>query len=257
MKMDFDFVFVLSAKVAAFVVFVYGLIVFADQGAGQLFKGGVAYVVSPYIWGSNNTWPLAGGWAVVGLVMAMIGFLVLRFSSRQSDFSSDIPYFWPFLRALVDTLILFFALCLTWEILLSYYEPTLMFMQVIQYLDGTGITNNFVLNFSAIMLVLLWTFKLRSRLFRWLPSWVTSRKFTLRFGALSLSVGLALFVTAIYMANSSNIVGILSQPPYISCSEECYFVGTLDLAGGVVGVIFVVVGLLVSMERLLAREPVP
>lgn len=55
--MDFDSVALLSAKLAALALFVYRLIVFADQGAGELIKGGVAYVVSPCIWGSSVAWP--------------------------------------------------------------------------------------------------------------------------------------------------------------------------------------------------------
>ena len=252
--MGHNSVLVLSAKLAAFALFVYGLIVFADLGAGQL-KGGGAYVVSPYIWASNSGWPFNGLQAFQGLLMALAGFFVLRYKPRANDISSEISYVWPSLRAFLDTLILFFVLCLTWEVLLSAYEPGTMYMQVIQYLDGTGISNMFVMNLSAIMLALLSAFKLRSFLFGWLPPWLTPKRSTLGFGLLCLSIGAVVFAVALYLANSSNIVSNLVEPSFLSCNEECYFAGTLDLAGGGVGAILALVGVIVLMERLFPREP--
>jgi uncharacterized membrane protein len=254
--MDLDSAIVLSAKLAALALFVYGLIVFADQGAGELMKRGAAYVVSPYIWDSSFAWPEAGFVAFQGLLMALTGFFVLRLKPKKSDFSSEISYAWPFLRALLDTLILFFALCLTWEVLLSIYEPGTMYMQVIQYLYGTGISNVLVMNFSAIMLAFLSAFKLRSLLFGWLPPRLTPKSFTLGSGFLSLSLGVVIFVIALYSANSLNVVSILTQPHYFSCNEECYFVGTLDLVGMGVGAILALIGAIVSVERLFPRERV-
>jgi hypothetical protein len=253
--MDFDSVIVLSAKLAAMALFVYGLIVFTDQAAGALMKGLVAYVVSPYIWGSSWAWPLNGFVAFQGLLMTLTGFFALRFKSKKSDISSEISYVWPFLRAFLDALILFFALCLTWEVLLSVYEPGAMYMQVIQYLNGTGISNTLVMNFSAVMLALLSVFKLRSLLFGWLPPWLSPKRFTLGFGLLSLSIGSVIFVIALYLANSFNMVSILAQPR--NFSEECYFLGTSDLAGVGVGAILALVGAIVSTERLFPREPIP
>jgi hypothetical protein len=252
---DSDSAVVLSVKLAALALFVYGLIVFADQGAGELIKGGVAYVVSPYIYGSSLAWPLAGEEAFQGLLMALAGFFVLRFKSKESDFSPEPSYLWPFLRAFLDTLILFFAWCLTWEVLLSMFKPGMMYIQVIQYLLATGISNTFVMSLSAIMLILLSAFKLRSFLFSWLPPWLTSKGFTLGFGILSLSLGVVVFVTALYLANSFNIASLLARPRDFSCNEACYFACTLDLVGEGAGAVLAFVGVIVSIERLFPREP--
>ena len=257
--MDFDSVTALSVKLAALALLVYGLIVFADLGAGELIKRRVDYVVSPYIWGSSVAWPEAGFMALLGLLIALAGFFVLRFKPKKSDFSGEISHLWPSLRALLDTLILFFALCLTWEVLLSIYEPGTMNMQVIQYLDGLGISNIFVMNLSAIMLVFLSAVKLRNPLFGWLPRWPTPRRFTLGFGFLSLSLGAVISVITFYLASSLIVSiltqGTLAQPRYFSCNEECYLVGTLDLAAGSVGAVLALVGVIVSTERLFPRKP--
>lgn len=253
--MDFDSAIALSAKLAAWALFVYGLIVFSDQAAGELIKGGVAYFVSPYIWGSGVPWPLAGSMALLGLLGALIGFFVLRFKSREEDFTSEASYVWPLLRAFIDTSILFFAICLTWEVLLSIHKPGMMYIQVIQTLNGTGMTNMLVMDSSAIMLVLLAAFKMRHVLFGWLPPWLTSKRFTLGFGFLSLSLGAAILVIALHLASSFNVVNILAQPRYLSCNEECYFAGTLDLVAGCVGAVLAIVGLIASTERLIQREP--
>jgi drug/metabolite transporter superfamily protein YnfA len=244
----------LLAKLAASALFVYGFIAFADLGAGELAHGGGAYIVSPYIWGSHGGWPLQGLWAFEGLLMALTGFFVLRFKPKESDLPSEIPYVWPFVRAFFDTLILFFAVCLTWEVLLSICEPDTMYMQIIQFLAGTGISNTFVMNLSAIMLILLMAFKLRSFLFGWLPPWLSPKGFPLGFGFLSLCLGVVIIVVAFSLANSSNVVSVLAQPRYFSCNEECYFAGTADLVGGIVGVFLALLGLIVSMERLFSRE---
>jgi hypothetical protein len=257
--MDLDSVITLSVKLVASALLVYGFIVFADQGAGELTKRSVGYFISPYIWGSSVAWPEAGFQALLGLLMALAGFFVLRFKPKKSDFSGEISYLWPSLRAFLDTLILFFALCLTWEVLLSIYEPGTMNMQVIQYLDGLGISNIFVMNLSAIMLVFLSAFKLRNSLFGWLSRWLTSKGFTLGFGFLSLSLGAVISVITFYLANSLIVSiltqGTVAQPRYFSCDEQCYLVGTLDLAAGSVGAVLALVGVIVSTERLFPRKP--
>lgn len=252
--MDFDSIIALSAKLAALALFVYGLIIFADQAAGQLITGRVAYVVSPFIWGSSWDWLGAGAIAFDGLLMASAGFLALRFKPKRSDSTNEFAYLWPFLRALLDTLILFFTFCLTWELLLFTYEPDTMYMQVIVPLRGSVISNMFVMNFSAIMLALLSGLKLRRFLLGWLPPWPTSKRFALSFGLLSLSLGTVIFVIAFYLANSFGTVSTLAYPRYFSCDEECYFVSTLDLTLGGIGAILVLVGAIVSIERLLPRE---
>ena len=253
--MDLPTPVVILAKLAALALFVYGFVAFVDQAGGQLLNGGVTYLKSPYIWGSYMGYPLNGFYAFQGLLMALAGFFVIRINPKESDIYGDVSYFWTFLRALVDTLILFFALCLVWEVLLSIYEPAQMYLQVIQFLRGTNLSNTFVMNYSAIMLAVLSVFKLRGSLFGWLQPRLTSKKFNLGFGFMSLSFGTAIFVISLYLANSFNILSILAMPGRFSCNEGCYFVGTLDVAGGGLGVVFAVVGLIVSMERQFSREP--
>lgn len=245
----------LTARVGGLFLFVYGLAVFADQGAGELIKRGVAYFVSPYIWGSNFTWPRAGFIAFEGLMASLFGFFVVRFKPRQSDSTSEISHFWPFMRAFNDTLVLFFGLCVVWEALLSVYEPHAMYIQVIQYLYGTGITNYFVLNFSLAMLVVVGVFRLRGVLFVWLPPAVSPKKLTLGFGLLTLAAGAAILTTSVILADSYNVVGTLAQPLYYSCQEKCYLMNTLVFVGLGVGVVMLLAGGIIAMERLFPREP--
>ena len=244
----------LTARIGGLFLFVYGLAVFADQGAGELIKRGVAYFVTPYIWGSNFAWPHAGFIAFEGLLMSLLGFFVIRFKPRQSDSASDISHFWPFMRAFNDTLFFFFGLCVLWEGLLSIYEPHAMYIQVIQYLDGTGITNFFVLNFSLAMLAVVAVFRLRGVLFGWLPSAVSPRHLTLGFGLLTFAVGGAVLTVSTYLADSFNVLGVLAQPLYYSCTESCYLMNTFDFVGLGVGVLMMIAGGIISMEKMFPRE---
>jgi len=243
------------ARVGGLFLFVYGLAIFVDQGAGELIKRGVAYFVSPYIWGSNFTWPHAGFIAFEGLITSLFGFFVVRFKPRQSDSASEISHFWPFMRAFNDTLVLFFGLCVIWEALLSVYEPHAMYIQVIQYLYGTGITNFFVLNFSLAMLTVVGVFRLRRLLFGWLPLFVSPKKLTLGFGLLILATGAAILTASIFLADSYNVVGVLAQPLYYSCQEGCYLMNTFAFVGMGVGVVMLLSGGIITMERLFPREP--
>jgi len=253
--MDLERVISRIVRIGALALFVYGIIVFADQAAGELILRGVALVVSPYIWGSPSPWPLAGFQAFIGLMWALVGFFVFRLKPAESDFRSEMSYFWTILRALEDVVTLFFGLCLVWEILLLIYEPSAMYLQVIQFLAGTGISNMFVMNFSGIMLTFIVVFRLRGRFLHRFPPWMFPEKSTLRFGLLALLVGALTFFVALSLAQSFNFVNVLSQPRTFSCREECFFSATLDLTMAGLGAVALIVGAITSMERLFPREP--
>lgn len=262
--MDSDSIILQSAKLVGLLLFVYGLIVFANEGAGELLIGGVALVVSPYIWGSSWAWPGCGVAASQGLLLALTGFFVLRLKTKRSDFASEVGYVWPFLRAILDTLILLFAWCLTWEVLLSIFEPGAGYLGVTEFFYSAGVTNTFVMYFSAIMLPLLSAFKLGSYLrergrlgtlgeaWRRLVPKVVSRRFTLSIALLSLSLGAVILLIAFYFANPFNILDTFNG--FFYCNEECYFMGTLDFVGAGVGAILMVVGAVASIELLLPGE---
>lgn len=241
----------LSIRLAGLVLFVYGLLIFGDLGAGVLKGRDAGYIVTPYIWDSSSGWPTNGLIAFEGLLMGLAGLFIVRLRPKESDFSRELPYAWPLLRALTDTLIVFFAACLTWEILLYALMPGVMYMQVIQYFAGIGISNWFVLNLSAIVLALLTVIRLRGVLFGWLPNWSTPGKFTLASGLLSLSGGAAVLAVASWLASYYDMAEALVR---VSCSEECSLMGASDLVAESVGVVLILLGAMVSVERLLPRD---
>lgn len=233
-------------------LFVYGLIVFVDQTAGQLENTGKGLLVSPYIWASNVSWPTNGFLAFGGLLMALTGFFFLCLKAERSRDPNG-AIITHLLRTVADTLILFFAVCLCWELFLSTLQPETMKLQIIQLLSGTGISNIFVLNFSAISLPIMLAIKMRGSIVRWLSRWPIPRKLASNPGLSYLSFGALTAAVAFEVANSFNTFTAISQP--ISyCGEICYFIGTLDLVGGIAGVILSGIGIMVLTERLFPRE---
>jgi hypothetical protein len=236
-------------RLVALAFLVYGLIIFANEGAGELFARGNAFVVSQFIWGSSWVWPDSGVAASVAFLMAMTAFFIIRFKPKDTDFSSEIDYVWTFLRALFDTLLLSLAWCLAWTVSVFIFEPIAMSEQLTEYLLGTGITNTFVMYFSAMMLGLLWALKLRRQLFGWLPPFPTSRRFNLGIRLLPLSLGAVIFRIALSYTNPFYFLGLTANG-YVYCYGDCYSRLAYVGVGWVSGLLLMLVGAMTLIENL-------
>ncbi len=242
-----------ASRVAGILLLAYGLLVFGDQGAGELKTGGKALFSNLFIYGSAVRWPAAGFEALQGLVLALVGVFILRLKPRDRD-PSELSSLWMVMDAGADSLTFFFGVCFVWVILVYVREPGELGAQVIQYLYGTPITNILVFNLSAIMLALLGVYRARRRVFRWLPSWFATGAEGLRFGTALVCLGVLILAAATYAGISIDSFGVLLKPLGSACSEGCYFVSTSDLVAAGVGAVMFLVGTIVSTERLFPRE---
>lgn len=81
---------------------------------------------------------------------------------------------------------------------------------------------------------------------------MVARRFTLGIGIVSL--GCAILLIALYFANPFKILDTFNGTTFF-CNAECYFKGMLDFVGAAAGVILVLAGFVILMERLFPREP--
>ncbi|MGD0146659.1 MAG: hypothetical protein ABSB53_07405 [Nitrososphaerales archaeon] len=249
-----------SVRLVGLAVFLYGFIVFADEGAGEFWAHGNAFVISPFIWGSSWGFPHSGFAAFEGLLIALTGFFVL--SLRESDVLNEVDMTSTLFWALIDTLILFFTWCLAWTLLVLKIEPAFMTLQVTQFIRSTGfeVSNIFVMYFSAVTLVLLFAFRLGSILIeRGILSVNLSRRSTLGIGLLVLALGVVIFGIAFNYSNPLRLMDVAGKGPnaYISCSEACYSRFELAFSEWLSAALLTLVGTIISVECLFPREARP
>ncbi len=237
----------------------YGFIVFADEAVSELIDQGAllkgnAYYRSPLILGSNWGWPGSGVAATYGLLITILGFFVLRMRADKPDVDFFHNYVLGFIATGYDALMLFFAWSLVWTLLLSVYQPGVMYTHVTQYLSGTGITNTFVMEFSAVALAGLSVYRLRQALFGWLPQMPRSRGLTRAVCLLTILAGVALITITVTTFNPWRLFGVAGSSQ-VYCSQWCEFEFKLDFLGWISGCVFLITGFVASMEEFFPREP--
>ncbi len=254
MKLPWGFT---KSKLLGLIIFAYGFVVFADEATSELIDQGLVFkgnavIKSSLILGSYWGWPGSGVAASYGVAMALFGFCLLRLRTPPSDVDFYEDYVRPALNSMFDAATLFCGWCLAWTLLLSVFQPGAMTEQVTEYLYGSGITNTFVMYASAIAVASLMVLRYRSRLFGWVPPLPSGRRFTAAVGLGCLCGGIAIIVVLLNYFNP--FLWLTLSTAGLVCSPGCQAELTLDLVGWVSGCIFVLLGLIISVEELLPRE---
>jgi hypothetical protein len=126
--------------------------------------------------------------------------------------------------------------------------------QITMYLYGTGITNTFVMYFSAIMLAFLSALKSRRFLFGWLSPWSASKRLIRIFRLLPLSLGIVVLLIVLDYSNPLYLLNLTGNG-YFYCSTACYTKFELDFLGWISSCLLLLVGAITSIDWIFPGEP--